>query len=169
MELIGNKTDIEFDNIFDKYASKFELQKEYINKKDNKSFIRIRNTTDLIDKLNYCKNINFYIELQVIFQYILQDIKNGENKPVKKIYKKRGIPSTMKRLVWNTNIGEEIGKAKCMCCNTTDITQMSFHCGHIIAEAKGGETIVSNLRPICQNCNSSMGCKNMEDFIKTLK
>ena len=37
---------------------------------------------------------------------------------------------------------------------------MSFHCGHIIAEAKGGETIVSNLKPICQNCNSSMGTTN---------
>jgi len=66
-------------------------------------------------------------------------------------------------------IGEEIGKSKCVCCKSTYITQMSFHCGHIIAESRGGETIVSNLRPICQNCNSSMGQTNMDDFIKTLK
>ena len=83
--------------------------------------------------------------------------------------KKKPISATMKKLVWNINIGEEIGKAKCLCCNSTDITQMSFNCGHIIAEANGGETIVSNLKPICQNCNSSMGTKNMEDFMKTLK
>ena len=56
-----------------------------------------------------------------------------------------------------------------MCCTVTDITQMSFNCGHIIAEYNGGESIVSNLKPICQNCNSSMGTKNMEDFMKTLK
>ena len=62
-----------------------------------------------------------------------------------------------------------IGKAKCMCCNSTDITQMSFNCGHIIAEANGGNTIVSNLKPICQNCNSSMGTKNMNEFIISLK
>jgi len=62
--------------------------------------------------------------------------------------KKQAISSTLKRLVWNTHIGEEIGKSKCLCCNTTDITQLSFHCGHIIAEAMGGETNVSNLRPI---------------------
>jgi hypothetical protein len=83
--------------------------------------------------------------------------------------KKKPISATIKKLVWNTHIGEEIGKAKCLCCNVTDITQMSFNCGHIIAEANGGETIVSNLKPICQNCNSSMGTKNMNDFMKSLK
>jgi hypothetical protein len=81
---------------------------------------------------------------------------------------KSTISSTMKRLVWNINIGEEVGKSKCTCCKTTDITQMSFHCGHVIANAKGGETIVSNLKPICQNCNSSMRTQNMNDFMKSL-
>jgi 5-methylcytosine-specific restriction endonuclease McrA len=93
--------------------------------------------------------------------------KEQEEKLKKK--KKKSISATIKRLVWNINIGETIGKAKCLCCNSTDITQMSFNCGHIIAEANGGETIVSNLKPICQNCNSSMGTKNMKDFMKTLK
>jgi len=83
--------------------------------------------------------------------------------------KKKPIAATIKRLVWNTNIGEDIGKSKCMCCNSTDITQMSFNCGHIVAEANGGDTIVSNLKPICQNCNSSMGTKNMGEFMKSLK
>ena len=53
-----------------------------------------------------------------------------------------------------------------MCCQVTDITQMSFNCGHIIAEYNGGETIVSNLKPICQSCNSSMGTQNMTDYMK---
>jgi hypothetical protein len=82
---------------------------------------------------------------------------------------KKNIPAAVKRLVWNTNIGEDIGKSKCMCCESTDITQLSFNCGHIIAEAKGGATIVSNLKPICQNCNSSMGTINMSEFMKSLK
>lgn len=89
-----------------------------------------------------------------------------KEKHIKK--KKKHIPSTMKRLVWNTHIGEEIGKAKCLCCKITDITQLSFNCGHIIAESNGGELIVSNLKPICQNCNSSMGTKNMNEFMKCL-
>jgi hypothetical protein len=91
-----------------------------------------------------------------------------EVKPCKTVKKKK-ISAAVKRLVWNTNIGEDIGKSKCMCCESTDITQLSFNCGHIIAEAKGGDTIVSNLRPICQNCNSSMGTINMNEFMKSLK
>ena len=90
-----------------------------------------------------------------------------ENIKTKK--KKKPISSTIKKLVWNTNIGEEKGKSKCLCCKSTEITQMSFHCGHIIAESNGGETTVSNLKPICQNCNSSMGAKNMNEFMKSLK
>ena len=82
---------------------------------------------------------------------------------------KKNIPSTIKKLVWNIHIGEDIGKSKCTCCKSTDITQMSFHCGHIVAESKGGKPIVSNLAPICQNCNSSMGTKNMKEFMDTLK
>ena len=82
--------------------------------------------------------------------------------------KKKSIPSAIKKLVWNKNIGEDIGKSKCYCCKSTDISQTSFHCGHVIAESKGGKTIVSNLKPICQNCNSSMGTKDMNDFMSTL-
>jgi hypothetical protein len=83
--------------------------------------------------------------------------------------KKKTIPSTVKRLVWHRYIGEEKGKSKCMCCDTTEITQLSFHCGHVIPEAHGGEIVVENLRPICQNCNSSMGTMNMNDFMKMYK
>ena len=96
----------------------------------------------------------------------VQEIITDDNDKKKK---KKPISATIKRLVWNTNIGEDVGKSKCMCCNSTDITQMSFNCGHIVAEANGGDTIVSNLKPICQNCNSSMGIKNMEEFMKSLK
>jgi 5-methylcytosine-specific restriction endonuclease McrA len=98
-----------------------------------------------------------------------EKVKENITEDTDKKKKKKPISATIKRLVWNTNIGEDVGKSKCMCCNSTDITQMSFNCGHIVAEANGGETIVSNLKPICQNCNSSMGIKNMEDFMKSLK
>ena len=93
----------------------------------------------------------------------------AETKPVKEpktISKKTKIPSAVKKLVWNTNLGEDLGKAKCYCCKSTDITQTSFHCGHVIAESKGGRSIVSNLKPICQNCNSSMGVNDMNEFMK---
>lgn len=88
--------------------------------------------------------------------------------PPKK-YKKKPIPAAVKRIVWNKCIGEHIGKAKCICCKVSDITQLSFHCGHIVSEANGGKVEVPNLRPICQNCNSSMGKMNMDEFIAKYK
>lgn len=48
--------------------------------------------------------------------------------------KKQTIPKTVRILVWNVHIGEEIGKSKCTCCKLTDITQMKFQVGHIVAE-----------------------------------
>ena len=86
--------------------------------------------------------------------------------PIKEKYKKKPIPPPLKRNVWHKYIGEDIGKAKCLCCKLADITQMSFHCGHIIAESKGGELSVNNLKPICQSCNSSMGTQNMNEYIE---
>jgi len=101
---------------------------------------------------------------------IIVGVTSISQKPLTKTkYKKKYVSSTLKRLVWNKWIGEEVGKAKCCCCNKTDIVQMSFHTGHIIAEINGGKTVISNLMPICQNCNSSMGRMNLYDFKATLK
>jgi 5-methylcytosine-specific restriction endonuclease McrA len=131
------------------YAFNWAGDNGYSSKCNMKDLVRkriwIRRRTELISS----NNIN----------------KNSENKP----RKKKTIPAAIKKLVWNTYIGEDIGKSKCTCCKNTDITQMSFNCGHIIAEANGGKLTVSNLKPICQNCNSSMGTKNMDEFMKGFK
>ena len=86
--------------------------------------------------------------------------------PKKKKVGKKRIPAAVKRLVWNKYLGERKGKAKCYSCRVTEITQLSFHCGHVVSEKDKGKTTLANLRPICQNCNSSMGTKNMMDFIQ---
>jgi len=84
--------------------------------------------------------------------------------------KKKQTISKMTRIkVWNTHIGEEIGKTKCLCCNEISITQSIFECGHIIAEAKGGKTEVNNLIPICSTCNKSMRTKNLYEFKEEIK
>lgn len=84
-------------------------------------------------------------------------------------YKKRSIPAALKRKVWYTYIGEEHGKGQCYCCQTSVIHQLSFHCGHVLSEKNGGDLTLQNLRPICQNCNSSMGTMSMNEFILMLK
>jgi hypothetical protein len=83
--------------------------------------------------------------------------------------KKQRIPHTLKKKVWDNKYGMAIGRAICDCCGITPIQQMSFHCGHIESEARGGKTEVDNLIPICQSCNSSMGTKNYYEFKKSLQ
>jgi len=81
--------------------------------------------------------------------------------------KKKKISITLKRLVWNKHFTESCGTALCSCCKLTTISQLNFHCGHIVAEINGGSTKLDNLIPICQYCNLSMGTKNMQDFMRS--
>jgi 5-methylcytosine-specific restriction endonuclease McrA len=91
-------------------------------------------------------------------------------KPAKAVVqKKKAIPKALKRCVWDTYIGAEIGKTLCLCCQHVYIRQIEFHCGHVIPEDKGGETTIDNLRPICAQCNLSMGTQNMNEFMKLFK
>ena len=66
------------------------------------------------------------------------------------------IPKALREQVWLTHVGKKF-ESKCVvrwCRNT--ITVFDFQSGHNIPESKGGVTELSNLRPICSRCNSSM-------------
>ena len=74
-------------------------------------------------------------------------------------YKKDNIPKRIKELVWNTYNGE-IYSSKCyvLWCNNI-INVFNYHTGHDIPNSKGGTLSIVNLKPICSNCNLSMGNK----------
>lgn len=66
------------------------------------------------------------------------------------------IPKALREQVWLTHVGKEY-ETKCTvrwCHNI--ITVFDFQSGHNVPESKGGVTNISNLRPICSRCNSSM-------------
>lgn len=89
--------------------------------------------------------------------------------PVKKKPAKEKIPVAVKRIVWNTYIGQDKLKGLCLCCGFEEVTMTNFECGHVKSEKNGGEVTVENLRPICSNCNKSMGSKDMDAFMKQYK
>jgi hypothetical protein len=78
--------------------------------------------------------------------------------------RRKQIPKHVKTLVWNKYIGEEAATAKCTCCRATQISVRAFQCGHVVAEALGGNLTINNLRPICAACNASMGTRSMNEF-----
>lgn len=77
--------------------------------------------------------------------------------------KKQHIPKKLKNMIWDKYVGKEKGVGLCYCCSE-EIDSKNFEAGHIIPEAKGGETNIDNLRPICSCCNKSMGTQNMDEF-----
>jgi len=179
LDIISDNNE-EFDIFFKNHISNLELNQYYFTRLSNPHreciFNSFVDANDFIEKVSaFINDEEFYKELN---SFLSQIIVSPTKKPIivttienqkQKEKKKKYISATLKRLVWNKWIGEDIGKAKCLCCNVTAITQLSFHAGHIIAESNGGETNISNLKPICQNCNSSMGKKNMNDFMLSLK
>lgn len=83
-------------------------------------------------------------------------------------YTKKKIGKILRQNVWDFYLGRDNKTGLCLCCSTT-INYDNFHCGHVISEITGGSTDIDNLRPICQNCNLSMGSNNMLDFMKENK
>lgn len=78
---------------------------------------------------------------------------------------KTKLSASLRKSVWLTYIGD-VESGRCLCCNVAVLTKNGYDCGHVIAEAKGGPATLQNLRPICKTCNTSMGTKNMEDFMR---
>jgi hypothetical protein len=132
---------------YKKYQEKLEAKKLVIKEKESKE--EERNINDKLSPMVVNENT-----------YLL----NKKNVVPK--YKKKTIPSSLKRIVWDEYLGASTGTAKCMCCKRYDIRQIEFHCGHIIPERLGGGTNLKNLRPICAKCNLSMGSTNMNEFME---
>lgn len=78
----------------------------------------------------------------------------------------KAIPEAIRKSVWNTYIGKEKGEGMCYMDCKESISRSNFECGHIIPSSVGGNSDLYNLRPICPNCNKSMGTQNMLDFYK---
>lgn len=71
--------------------------------------------------------------------------------------KKEKVPKALREQVWRSLCGE-VFESKCnvVWC-TKKINVFDFEVGHNIPESKGGTTRLENLRPICAQCNRSMG------------
>lgn len=78
----------------------------------------------------------------------------------------KNTPCNVRQTVWNTYIGGNIGRIKCPLCQQNDIQPFQFHCGHVVAQSKGGSFNISNLRPICAVCNNSIYTHDMRDFAR---
>ena len=75
---------------------------------------------------------------------------------------KRTIVRRQRTQLWVQTYGSN---ETCKCPITSCKTSMhlgtnDWHAGHIISERHGGETVLTNLKPICASCNFAMGSKD---------
>ena len=91
--------------------------------------------------------------------------KRGRKDAGKKRKRKPGIPKVKRDQVWEQYMSGR-HKDKCLCCFNTEISSNRFQCGHVLSRKEGGTEDVSNLRPICQGCNSGMGATHMKVYMK---
>ena len=78
--------------------------------------------------------------------------------------KRKTIPKSVKIQVWDKYIGATLVEGKCYACKARTIHRDDFEAGHNKAKAKGGGDNVANLRPICRQCNTSMGTMSIETY-----
>ena len=143
----------------EKVPSKMNGKNEKFEHNINKITIKLMQEISKLRK----ENDNLKQEL-FKFKQDVKDVPNndGLSELLKQIpQKKKYIPKTLKQAVWNKHIGNQHGEGLCKCCKLRIISQMNFHCGHIIAESKNGETNINNLLPICAICNNSIYNKHL--------
>ena len=120
----------------------------------------------LLDSLDDTCCNNKYNVIEKSIPLLITDNDKDTDTDKDKKRKKQTIPKHVRKLVWNTYIGDDIIKHKCLCCKKTTIENTFFECGHVVSEKCGGTLEMSNLRPICSQCNKSMGALNMVDYVK---
>lgn len=77
---------------------------------------------------------------------------------------KKRITKTLRRQVWYKEFEhKETATCPIVHCNNT-ISKNNFEAGHVISEFNNGPTELSNLRPICHDCNIQMGSKNWDKY-----
>ena len=91
-----------------------------------------------------------------------QESLKSESKEKKK--KKAPISKELRTQVWSTYNGRSMD-GKCFVCDER-ITLEIFECGHVDPESRGGKTELSNLRPVCKECNHGKGGMSTMNMIE---
>ena len=74
------------------------------------------------------------------------------------------VPKSVRLDLFKRTYGDDTFEGTCYCCNSKYPRDGHWEAGHIISRAANGTNDIDNLRCICQDCNRSMGMRNMDEF-----
>jgi hypothetical protein len=126
-----------------------ELVANSNSNKRKKNDVSSSNSSSLLDSIKpkRQKKTHYNENMEPI---TLREVAPSSNEP---------MPKRIREVVWNTYNGENY-TSKCYVtwCNNK-INVFNYQVGHDLPDSKGGTFHIHNLRPICSNCNLSMGNK----------
>lgn len=146
------------------YGKLMELNKQYFDKLYKSSI-----DNNIIDGKLYSAEIKSILDYSVCFvtkkNNFIEYIKDQTIKPVHTWKKgKKRITKGLKSQVWYKEFeSKTTGKCPIQHCNN-NISKTDFEAGHVISEMNNGATDITNLRPICKDCNRQMGSQNWDQF-----
>ena len=144
------------DKIINKYKKKY---KKNNNKKNNNKYIKKTNNTIKLEQKAHLDNIKH-----------TDNTDNTDNTNITNIHHKETIPKRIRELVWTKNNGEVFSNNCYVSWCENKINVFNFQVGHNIPESKGGTLEIDNLKPICSNCNLSMGNRyTIDEWCKLIK
>lgn len=169
-EFINELKEIEY---FEKFKYSQAAYENIVNM--NEKFFKDCNYKILIDHnadALFYKDEQPHINNGIIFTLkrnnFIQYISSKKSEPLHKSKtQKKTISRTMRNKVWSKHFGESVtGICQVSSCNNKlDSKQKNgWECGHIISDYNEGKIILSNLRPICAECNRDMGRQNWIDY-----
>lgn len=143
-----------------------------VNTLDNKINCRSRTIHKVETHNNKEKKANMFRQIinkpVRLFKDNVHNITQTINKSTK--CKRSKLPFGLRSNVW-TKYNGEVFNAKCYVkfCNQT-VTPFTFEVGHNVPVSKGGCNSITNLRPICRNCNMSMSNNyTIDEYSKTFE
>src|SRR3972149_856548 len=74
------------------------------------------------------------------------------------------IPKVIREDLWTENFGDNRNGNCYICERLIQVDKPTHECGHILSVFYGGETKLSNLKPVCPDCNEDMRTMNMEEY-----
>lgn len=105
------------------------------------------------------------VERREYFMVCLRDITRKCNHEDEEPKRKK-ISEKTRREIWEDRF-RDCKTGNCPICDD-EITPKTCHFAHRIPFAKGGLTVRENLAIICASCNTSMGCREMGEYVKEI-
>jgi hypothetical protein len=124
---------------------------------------------DILEQFLYKNEMKSILDYGVCFvtkkNNFIEYVKDQTTKPIHTWKKgKKRITKGLKSKVWYKEfVHTNTGTCPIVHCNN-EIIKTAFEAGHVISEINNGPTELSNLRPICKDCNRQMGSQNWNDF-----